>query len=265
MWEPSGYTTSPCLATAAFISSSTLAIATIFYAFQIYFDFAGYSDIAIGTARLFGFEFKQNFNFPYFAKSLTIFWRRWHKSLSFWLRDYLYISLGGNRKGLIITYRNLMITMLLGGLWHGSSWNFVIWGAIHGIVLGIEKFLNDRELFLKLRSNNIVNGVVTFGVVVFSWIFFRSNTFSQSLDIINTIFSFQNGQLFIGDVNIFTNIIFALVTGLALDFLFYRYNKPLEIVGSQFKNISLLILISIFLIIIVLFYSTSDNFIYFQF
>ena len=114
-------------------NSSSLLLASVFYAFQIYFDFSGYSDIAIGTAKLFGFSLKENFNLPYFSKSLTEFWRRWHMSLSFWLRDYLYISLGGNRKGIKITYRNLMITMLLGGLWHGASWNFVIWGGMHEI------------------------------------------------------------------------------------------------------------------------------------
>lgn len=121
-------------------NSTTIVLATFFYAFQIYFDFAGYSDIAIGTAKLLGFKFHQNFNLPYFSKSLTEFWRKWHMSLSYWLRDYLYVSLGGNRKGIKITYRNLMLTMLLGGLWHGSSWNFVIWGGIHGIVLSIEKY-----------------------------------------------------------------------------------------------------------------------------
>lgn len=110
-------------------NSTTIILATFFYAFQIYYDFAGYSDIAIGAAKLLGFKFNQNFNLPYFSKSLTEFWRKWHMSLSYWLRDYLYISLGGNRKGIKITYRNLMLTMLLGGLWHGSSWNFIIWGG----------------------------------------------------------------------------------------------------------------------------------------
>ncbi|WP_202964454.1 MBOAT family O-acyltransferase [Algibacter lectus] len=131
-------------------NSSTVVLATFFYAFQIYFDFSGYSDIAIGTAKLIGFKFNQNFNLPYFSKSLTEFWRKWHMSLSYWLRDYLYISLGGNRKGIKITYRNLMITMLLGGLWHGSSWNFIIWGGIHGLVLSMEKLINTY----RSRSTN---------------------------------------------------------------------------------------------------------------
>lgn len=132
-------------------NSSTLLLATVFYSFQIYYDFAGYSDIAIGTAKLFGFNFAPNFNFPYFSKSITEFWRRWHMSLSFWLRDYLYISLGGNRKGIKITYRNLLLTMLLGGLWHGSSWNFVIWGAIHGLFLSVEKYSFS---LLKIKNFN---------------------------------------------------------------------------------------------------------------
>ncbi|UWX56111.1 hypothetical protein NYZ99_07365 [Maribacter litopenaei] len=133
-------------------NSSTILLATIFYAFQIYFDFSGYSDIAIGTAKLMGFKFHQNFNLPYFSKSLTEFWRKWHMSLSYWLRDYLYISLGGNRKGIKITYRNLMLTMLLGGLWHGSSWNFIIWGGIHGLVLGIEKFLKSNPNLVSYKN-----------------------------------------------------------------------------------------------------------------
>ncbi|MDC0009515.1 MBOAT family protein, partial [Winogradskyella sp.] len=112
-------------------NGSTLLVATVFYAFQIYFDFSGYSDIAIGSAKMFGFNFNRNFNLPYFSKTLTEFWRRWHMSLSFWLRDYLYISLGGNRKGIAITYRNLLLTMLLGGLWHGSSWSIFKFREVH--------------------------------------------------------------------------------------------------------------------------------------
>jgi hypothetical protein len=114
----------------------TLLTATIAFYGQIYFDFAGYSSMAIGTARLFGYRFPPNFNYPYRAASVTEFWRRWHMSLSFWLRDYLYIPLGGNRGGTLFVCRNLMITMLLGGLWHGAAWNYVVWGALHGVGRG---------------------------------------------------------------------------------------------------------------------------------
>src|SRR5205085_3050334 len=112
------------------------------FSIQIYADFSGYTDIARGLARLMGFELIENFNQPYFASNITDFWRRWHISLSTWLRDYLYIPLGGNRHGRLQTYRNLMVTMLLGGLWHGASWNFVIWGGFHGALLSIERALS---------------------------------------------------------------------------------------------------------------------------
>ena len=113
---------------------------------QIFADFSGYTNIAIGVALLLGFQFPQNFNSPYTAVSLQDFWRRWHMTLSRWLRDYLYIPLGGNRKGRLVTYRNLMITMLLGGLWHGAAWTFVIWGGIHGVGLAVERFARDRRV-----------------------------------------------------------------------------------------------------------------------
>jgi alginate O-acetyltransferase complex protein AlgI len=112
-----------------------LVTATVAFYGQIYFDFAGYSSMAIGTARLFGYRFPPNFNYPYRAASVTEFWRRWHMSLSFWLRDYVYIPIGGNRGGTLFVCRNLMITMLLGGLWHGAAWNYVVWGALHGVAL----------------------------------------------------------------------------------------------------------------------------------
>ena len=120
------------------------------YAFQIYFDFSGYSDMAVGLALMMGFVLIQNFDSPYKADSITEFWRRWHISLSTWLRDYLYIPLGGNRKGPVRTYVNLMTVMLLGGLWHGASWNFVIWGAIHGGMLAFERAQGKDSLYRRL-------------------------------------------------------------------------------------------------------------------
>ena len=117
------------------------------YAFQIYFDFSGYSDMAIGLGLMFGFEFAKNFDSPYKSQSITEFWRRWHISLSTWLRDYLYIPLGGNRKGEVRTYFNLMVVMLLGGFWHGASWNFLVWGAIFGVWLAFERLLGKSSIY----------------------------------------------------------------------------------------------------------------------
>ncbi len=161
------------------------------FAFQIYFDFSGYTDIAIGIALLFGFRFPQNFDYPYVATSLQEFWRRWHMTLSRWLRDYLYIPLGGNRLGPSRTQVNLMLTMLLGGLWHGASWNFVIWGGIHGGWLAFERLLfripgwNSPHLAMVL-----LRWMLTFHVVCFAWIFFRAPDLNTSLIALNKIWQF---------------------------------------------------------------------------
>ena len=157
------------------------------YAIQIYCDFSGYSDIAIGLALLMGFWLPDNFRTPYQSASITEFWRRWHISLSSWLRDYLYISLGGNRKGKIRTYFNLFMTMLLGGLWHGASWKFVVWGVLHGLALVVEKFFGQ---FIKLPKNVFVRTIqviLTFHFVVFCWLFFRAKDFTTAFQIADNI------------------------------------------------------------------------------
>jgi alginate O-acetyltransferase complex protein AlgI len=156
------------------------------FAFQIYFDFSGYTDIAIGVAMLFGFQFPKNFDYPYIATSIQDFWRRWHMTLSRWLRDYLYIALGGNRKGVSLTYVNLMLTMLLGGLWHGASWNFVIWGALHGSYLVIERLVFQRIPGWQsdLLPMRLLRWFVTFHLVCFAWIFFRANNFADSMTVL---------------------------------------------------------------------------------
>ncbi len=142
------------------------------YAFQIYFDFSGYSDMAIGLGLMFGFVFPKNFDSPYLAESITDFWRRWHISLSTWLRDYLYLPLGGNRKGPRRTYLNLAVVMLLGGLWHGASWNFVVWGGLHGAWLAFERALGKRSPYSFLPKPGRV--LLTFTGVLVTWVFFRA-------------------------------------------------------------------------------------------
>jgi alginate O-acetyltransferase complex protein AlgI len=142
------------------------------YAFQIYFDFSGYSDMAIGLGLMFGFVFPKNFNSPYLAESITDFWRRWHISLSTWLRDYLYLPLGGNRKGPARTYVNLAIVMLLGGLWHGAAWNFVVWGGIHGVWLAAERAMGKRSPYGAMPR--AVRVTLTFLGVLLTWVFFRA-------------------------------------------------------------------------------------------
>jgi alginate O-acetyltransferase complex protein AlgI len=156
------------------------------YAFQIYFDFSGYSDMAVGLALMMGFVLIQNFDSPYRAENITDFWRRWHISLSTWLRDYLYIPLGGNRKGPLRTYVNLMIVMLLGGLWHGASWNFVLWGALHGGMLAAERAAGRRGLYG--RVPRAVRIGLTFVVVCLGWVFFRADTLGNSVEYFASLF-----------------------------------------------------------------------------
>ena len=149
------------------------------YAFQIYFDFSGYSDMAIGLGLMMGFRFPLNFQSPYRATSITDFWRRWHSSLSTWLRDYLYLPLGGNRRGPARTYLNLLLVMLLGGLWHGAAWNFVAWGGLHGLLLAAERAGGKRALYG--WAPRPVQMALTFGIVTLAWVFFRADDLGHAL------------------------------------------------------------------------------------
>ncbi len=172
-----------------YYASLELLVGLCLFSLQIYNDFAGYSSIARGSARLLGVELMENFRQPYFATSITDFWRRWHISLSTWLRDYLYISLGGNRRGRRRTYANLMITMLLGGLWHGASWTFVVWGGLHGLYLAVHKFWEwGRDDRLK-APQRIVGTVVGWGatqaLVLLAWLFFRAADFGTASYVLN--------------------------------------------------------------------------------
>jgi alginate O-acetyltransferase complex protein AlgI len=179
-------------------SSLELLIGVYGYAVQIYADFSGYTDMAIGLALLLGFRFPQNFDSPYTALSLQDFWRRWHMTLSRWLRDYLYIPLGGNRLGNLLTYRNLMLTFLLGGLWHGAAWTFVVWGGIHGGVLSVEHWRRSRRLALGLPdlpdtgTRRLVQWVITFHIVCLAWIFFRAESLPRAFDYLGELLSPSN-------------------------------------------------------------------------
>ncbi len=170
-----------------FFSSATCWLGLAAYTAQIYYDFSGYTDMAIGLARMFGFKFPENFDHPYTSASITEFWRRWHMSLSSWLRDYLYISLGGNRKGTARTYFNLLLTMLLGGLWHGASWTFVAWGALHGGALAVHRWWQERHPVSGPTSRAL--GVpVTLLFVMLCWVFFRSPTFGVATEMFEKLF-----------------------------------------------------------------------------
>ena len=176
----------------------SLLLAALGFGLQIYCDFSGYSDMAIGCARMMGYDFCLNFRMPYSATSVTEFWRRWHISLSTWLRDYLYISLGGNRRGPTRTHINLMLTMLLGGLWHGASWNFVIWGALHGAALIVHKawrwMLGKKAAaFDASRLGSLAGWALTMALVLAGWIFFRAAGLGNATTMLSRIFTWDTG------------------------------------------------------------------------
>ncbi|MGL5785512.1 MAG: MBOAT family O-acyltransferase [Bacteroidales bacterium] len=199
-------------------------IAVYGYALQIYCDFSGYSDMAIGIALLLGFKFNVNFNSPYKSATITEFWRRWHISLSSWLKDYLYISLGGNRKGRVRTYFNLITTMLLGGLWHGASWQFVFWGALHGSSLAIHKWVMEHFKSFKAMGQEMtpfrrfIGIVFTFHLVCFGWIFFRASSFSNGWEVIHQIFTNFHPELIGQFVTGYSAVCFFILLGYILHF-----------------------------------------------
>lgn len=174
----------PVFAEPAQFGSAAVWLAVLCYACQIYCDFSGYSDMAVGLAHMLGFKLPRNFNLPYLAESITDFWRRWHITLSSWLRDYLYIPLGGNRHGTWMTYRNLLLTMLLGGLWHGANWTFVAWGFYHGLLLSLHKAI-PWPRWMAAPVFRPLFGVGTFLLVCIGWVFFRAQTFADAATILN--------------------------------------------------------------------------------
>ena len=188
------------------------------YALQIYCDFSGYSDMAIGIALLLGFHFNINFDSPYQSLNITEFWRRWHISLSTWLRDYLYISLGGNRKGKLRTYLNLMITMLLGGLWHGASWRFMIWGGLHGAALAFHKLISDK-FNIPTRWWTAVSWFITFHFVCFCWVFFRAYDLEIVGQMLSQIATHFSGQVFLEFITGYKMVLALMVVGYVLHFI----------------------------------------------
>ena len=210
-------------------SSLEVLVAVYGYAVQIFADFCGYTNIAIGIALLLGFEFPQNFASPYAAVTLQDFWRRWHMTLSRWLRDYLYIPLGGNRKGRIFTYRNLLLTMLLGGLWHGAAWTFVVWGGLHGIGLAIERALGWRP---HTRAQQWLGRVITFHIVCFAWIFFRADSFTLAWQMIERLFTAWGRP----SPLVTTSVVLAILVGVLV-----QYIRPPVLSGllAGFQRLSL--------------------------
>lgn len=251
-----------------FTSGSTLQ-AVLGYTVQILGDFWGYSTMAVGSARMFGISVPVNFNLPYAARSLQDFWRRWHITLSLWLRDYLYIPLGGSRYGEWFTYRNLMITMVLGGLWHGANWTFIIWGTIHGGVLAIERYIysllpthkSEIASTSRWQMKSVLQWLYTICVVIFAWIFFRAQNVHVAFDIIKTILSTPT-QLFQFDrTDVSYILIFAFIPLHLL--LHQQITKTLK----SKRNHLFLASLSLILLYLSIIFSAEDvqKFIYFEF
>lgn len=260
----------------------TFIMASVMYTFQIYCDFSGYSDIAIGTARLFNIELMQNFKSPYFSRSVREFWSRWHISLSTWFRDYVYIPLGGSRKGTFRKNVNLFITMLVSGLWHGANWTFVFWGGLHGIYQIIEGFFRDRTGKSKQKESGesrvsiIFHWLLTFALIDIAWIFFRADSISDALFIMTHL---HNGVIFhfadawkkmTVDMLITTmglwKLFAAIVVLMVYDFFSLKHDIPKEM--SRWKlPLRWLIYISVTVLMIVnkLHGGTTQQFIYFSF
>lgn len=237
------------------------------YAIQIYCDFSGYSDIAIGLALLLGFKLPVNFRTPYQSQSVTEFWRRWHISLSTWLKDYLYISLGGNRKGKYRTYINLFLTMLLGGLWHGASWKFVFWGMLHGFALIIERFFKTKTRLPKSKLVSVIKVILTFHFVSFAWLFFRAKNYETVLLIIKNIRDLKfNISHFSSITQGYSNVFVLLLIGFVWHFMPKTFeNKLLHFFSKMPFILKSVILGIVFWLIYATASSETQAFIYFQF
>lgn len=253
-------------------SGITLLVATVFFAFQIYCDFAGYSNIAIGAAKVMGFKLMTNFNRPYFSRSISEFWKRWHISLSTWFKDYLYISLGGNRVAIPRHYFNLFIVFLISGLWHGANWTFVIWGVLNGfyLIFAIATTKIRKRIVYALyidkfpKFHDLLQTIITFALACFAWIFFRANSLQDALSIVKSIFTFK-GSLFVGSPAYLIYSIFGIAFLLLVEINREFYRKSDILFGHSTiwaRNLGYALLIIVILLIGVF---DGGQFIYFQF
>lgn len=247
------------------MSSFSLFVGMISYSIQIYMDFSGYSDMAIGLAYFFGIELPENFRYPYLASSITEFWRRWHITLSTWLKDYLYIPLGGSKNGSFNTYKNLILTMLIGGFWHGASLNFIVWGGIHGIWLSLERVFH-RKSDVRPDDNlmiQIFKILFVFVLISFIWIFFRAENMEMAIHYFYNIFQFKNGlELGYTKLNLFYLILVLMFFGKILG---QKYELKLNYYMEKESNLGYYFCISIMIIGSILLSGNAKPFIYFVF
>tara|TARA_B110000467_G_C18177782_1_gene398822 strand:- start:54 stop:878 length:825 start_codon:yes stop_codon:yes gene_type:complete len=254
------------------LDSFTIILGAIGFGIQIYGDFSGYSDIAIGAALILGFKLPINFNKPYFATSPSDFWRRWHISLSTWLRDYLYIPLGGSKKSDVRTYSNLAIVMFLGGLWHGASWNFVVWGMLHGAYLAIHRLIVNKfpkvenNVFFKSKFGKIISILVTQYLVFLAWIAFRVRDTNDMLYSMSK-YIFLDFQTHTIKQVINSNEVAVGLIGLfiIMNIILYKQKNILEKISSMKLWKWFFFIFTISLIILLSFAGHTDDFIYFQF
>ncbi|MBU0490177.1 MAG: MBOAT family protein, partial [Bacteroidetes bacterium] len=255
-------------------SGSTLVLGALFFTFQIYCDFSGYSDIAIGTSRLFGFNLMRNFAFPYFSRDIAEFWRRWHISLSTWFRDYLYIPLGGSRGGMAMKIRNTFAIFIVSGFWHGANWTFVIWGALNAIYfLPLLLTNNNRnnigivaqgKFFPNIKESILI--LITFCLTVFAWIFFRAENITHAFNYISEIFSASIFSIpkFAGMGKALTTILLA-VGFVFVEWLGREQQYAIAQLGAKWKPIFRYTLYYIIIFAIFWFGGKEQQFIYFQF
>lgn len=235
--------------------------AVIAFAFQIYCDFAGYSDIARGLSRWMGYDFPDNFNHPYTSTSIREFWSRWHISLSTWFRDYVYIPLGGNRKSKFRSHLNMWITMILSGIWHGAAWTYVIWGFIHALLLSIERLFKLPQQIKSNQFIRILSWILVTSSILVAWVFFRASSVNQALDIIKVMFAFKGDVYFGWGIN---GGILVLIVLFREAMVYTRIEKKIELKGS-IGAYAEMIMYSIFIAIIIFFRGSGSEFIYFQF
>jgi len=254
-------------------SGSTLVLGAIFFTFQIYGDFSGYSDIAIGTSRLFGFNLMRNFAFPYFSRDIAEFWRRWHISLSTWFRDYLYIPLGGSRGGTLMKVRNTFIIFIVSGFWHGANWTFIVWGALNAIyflpLLLTKNNRNHIEIVAKgkllptFRDTTLI--LITFGLTVFAWIFFRAENMGHALQYISDIFKHPGSFLLLGIYLKYKTILILIGFLIIIEWIGRENQFAIEGFTSNLPKYIRWSLYCVLSIIIFLYSGNQQDFIYFQF
>lgn len=252
------------------LSGSSLLMGAFLFSIQIYCDFSGYSDIALGTARLFGFDLFQNFSYPYFSRNIREFWQRWHISLSSWFKDYLYIPLGGNKLGKRITVRNVFIVFLLSGLWHGANWTFIAWGFIHAIYFLPSIFRKNKysetdvvakgKFFPTMKE--ISKMLVTYSLTLIAWIFFRSKTITQAFNYIRDLFS---DTIFSSTRFLDINLMFLILIFIVIEWFGREKKYAIQTVGNKFPKVFRWSLYLVLAYCIFIFSGKEEKFIYFQF